>query len=125
MSAAEVAALSQEILALTDFGRQPDPDLSIEERQYLERALPFFALSYTLLTVPEIVGDVLTSMNFLGMTQSYGYNEALRVMLSRQNKDGSFGALLSGRADLSSLLAPTNSCLTALSAEARRRLGAR
>jgi hypothetical protein len=119
MAISDVRALTQEILAYTDLAQCPFDSLSPEERAYLHRVLPHFALMYTLLRNHELMADLLSCLNLAGMTETYGYREGLRVLLTRQNDDGSFGPEGEGRGRMTRL-ATTTSCLTALSLEQMR-----
>lgn len=125
MREGSIAALTAEIFAATDGGRVQLSGLAPEERTYLERVLPYFAMATTLLRREETAADLLTCMLASGMTGTYGYREGLRRLVERQNPDGSFGEpLVPGRpARLAECLAPTTAAVTAITLE-RRRTGA-
>ncbi len=125
MSAGDVSALTQEILAFTDGGIRPLTEMAADEKRYLERALPYFAMAYTLLGKPEVVGDLLTSLNCVGLTGTYGYRDTMRALLSRQNRDGSFSGETEAKGPRALRLAPTASCLGALCIERTGLQGAR
>jgi len=121
MGLRDVRALTQEIVALTLGSRDAARDLTQEEKMYLRRVLPFFAMTYTVLQNQELAGDLLSCLNVMGMTDAYGYREGMRVLVTRQNPDGSFGdASGEGTVRRAGLLAPTASCVTALSLERMR-----
>jgi hypothetical protein len=116
-----IYGVTQEILARTSGG---DRSLVFEdstEKAWCERVLPYLAMTCTLLRKQEEAGDLLICMAAAGLDRSYGYREGLRVLISRQNRDGSWGdARGAGRARIVSLLPATTSAITALSLEARR-----
>jgi hypothetical protein len=123
MSAGDVSALAQEIRAFTDDGSRRFDDLVPDEKMYLERVLPYFAMSYVLVGKMELVGDLLTCLNCTGLADTYGYRDALRTLIARQNRDGSFSANPDGKEPRTQRLAPTASCLGALCLERRRSEG--
>jgi hypothetical protein len=120
--ASAMIGLTQEIWAYTGGGRTPIPDLSPAERAWLGRALPHFALAASLLDLRDLSGDLLSCLRLCGLQDAYGYREGIRILLERQNADGSFGgaggapggATTENRA---ARLAPTSTCVTALSLE--------
>jgi len=121
MSLRDIYALTQEILAYTDGGVAPLEGLSPDERRYLARVLPYFAMAYTLFRRSELVGDLLSCLSGAELKETYGYREAMRTLLARQNPDGSFGELpeesAGGSDNPSQRLAATASCVTALCIE--------
>lgn len=114
MKLSDVYGLTQEILAYTGLAQMPLDNLSDDERIYLHRVLPHLAMTYTLLQNIELSADLLSCLALTGMTETYGYREGMRILMTRQNADGSFGAESSGEGRTAKLAA-TTSCLTALS----------
>ncbi len=125
MSAGDVAGLTQEILAFTDGGSRVLSPAAPDERRYLERVLPYFAMSYTLLGKLEMVGDLLTCLSCTGMSGTFGYRDALRALLTRQNRDGSFSGTPDSMEPRAQRLGPTASCLGALCLERTSAQGGR
>jgi hypothetical protein len=123
MSAGDVSGLAQEIRAFTDDGSRRFDDMIPDEKRYLERVLPYFAMSYVLVGKMELAGDLLTCLNCAGLADTYGYRDTLRAMIARQNRDGSFSVSPDGTEPRSQRLAPTASCLGALCLERRRSEG--
>ena len=117
MSAGDVAGLTQEILAFTDGGTRALVPAAPDEQRYLERVLPYFATAYTLLGRLEMVGDLMTCLSCTGMSGSVGYRDALRALLSHQNRDGSFSSTPDAQGPRVQRLGPTASCLGALCLE--------
>jgi hypothetical protein len=119
-----IFAMSLEVLVRTDGWKRPLVPTDPTEAGYLSRVLPYLEMTMTLLRRQEAAGDLLSCMAMTGLTRTYGYREGLRVLLSRQNDDGSFGdSDAGGRARVAALLAPTSSALTALSIEIHRAAG--
>lgn len=117
MNIGDVFGLSQEVLASAG-GRTGVMRVSPIEREYLHRVMPFFCITYLLFERQEMVGDLLSCLNLLSMTETYGYREGLRVLLARQNPDGSFGESTdTGRAGRIAKLPATTACITAISLE--------
>ncbi len=123
MNVGDVYGLVQEIHAIAGLRRNA-MHVSILERDYLRAILPFFSITYLLLGRHEMVGDLVSCLNLLSMTETYGYREGLRVLLARQNPDGSFGeGEGEGRAGRIARLPATTSCITAISLERIRARG--
>lgn len=121
----DIFSLTQEVLAIAG-GRSSIVRVSPVERDYLHRVLPFFSLTYVLFQRQEMVGDLLSCLNLLSMTETYGYREGMRVMLERQNPDGSFGeATERGKSGRIAQLPATTACVTAISLERARARGGR
>lgn len=125
-SAGALVGLTQELWAYAEGGRVPVRDLTEDERAWLARALPHFALASSLIDLRELSGDLLSCLNLCGLRETHGYQEGIRILLGRQNPDGSFGeAGAAGAAQpdaaRAALLVPTSTCIAALSLEVRAR----
>jgi hypothetical protein len=125
MSGGDVSNLTQEILAFTNGGTEPFTYSAPDEKRYLERVLPYFAVSYTLVGRNELVGDLLTGLSCTGQADTFGYRDALRTLITRQNPDGSFSSAPGAKEARGLRLAPTASCLGALCIEKQRAPGSR
>lgn len=114
----DVYYLTHEIFAYTDYGTKPLPGLSDGERGYLLRVLPFFTVFYAAWNNLDLVGELLACLWAADMKASWGYEEGIRVILERQNLDGSFGGpdprTLDRPVLVEEVLHPTMNCLTAL-----------
>ena len=122
MAAGEIAGLTSEIFAATDGAREPLAGLTPEDREWLHRVLPYFAMAMTVFQSDERAADLLSCMCAAGMTETFGYREGMRRLIERQNADGSFGQASApgGRARVIQLLAPTTAAVTAIGLELRR-----
>lgn len=121
---AKIYGLTQEIFARTSNGDRPLAFQDPTERIWLQRVLPYLEITCARIRNHEAAGDLLSCLNVAMLDSTYGYREGLRVLISRQNKDGSYGdAAGAGRARIVSLLPSTASAITALSLEARRGAG--
>ena len=118
LTLADVYYLTHEIFAWSDYGTRPLHDITAAERGYLLRVLPFYALFYAALGSIDIQGELLTCMYAVGLQGTYAGRESLRVLLERQNPDGSFGASEGAGPDRppgpGDLLHPTLNALTTL-----------
>ncbi len=120
---ADVYYLTHEIFADCDYGlSQLRPGVEAE-RAYMLRVLPFYAILYAGFDNLDILGELLVCLRAAGMRDTYGYREGIRVLLERQNSDGSFGspdARNLGRPVVpADYLHPTMNGLTALLLERR------
>jgi hypothetical protein len=120
---ADVYYLTHEIFADCDYGLSQLRPTVTEERTYLLRVLPFYALLYAGLGNLDILGELLVCLHAAGMRDTYGYREGVRVLLERQNPDGSFGSpdarSLGRTVGPADYLHPTMNGLTALLLERR------
>ena len=114
MGVAEADALSQRILAETDLARRFHDPIDPEQLRNLRETLPHLALSNALLRNRELFADLLSCLALVGLTDTYGYREGMRILLEQQDGDGSFGDPAGSRAVR---LAPTAGALTALTLE--------
>jgi hypothetical protein len=120
---AEIYYLTHEIFADCDYGLGPLAGHGDAERAYLQRVLPFYAIFYAGLGNLDIVGELLACLHAAGFRDTYAYREGIRVLLERQNADGSFGN--PGPKDLgrpvrpSDFLHPTMNAITILALERR------
>jgi hypothetical protein len=125
---ADVYYLTHELFAETDYGLRPPAPRSTAEREYLLRVLPFYTVLYACLGKLDIVGELVACMEVEGMRNTAGYMEGIRVLLERQNADGSFGnpdgASQGGTVSAWDYLHPTLNALTALLLERRDADGA-
>lgn len=114
----DVYYLTHEIFAYTDYGTKPLLDLSDVERLYLLRVLPFFTVFYAAWNNLDLVGELLACLWAADMRASWAYEEGIRVLLERQNPDGSFGGpdprTLDRPVLTEEVLHPTMNCLTVL-----------
>ncbi len=114
----DVYYLTHEIFAYTDYGTKPLLGLSDAERQYLLRVLPFFTVFYAAWNNLDLVGELLACLSAADMRSTWAYQEGVRVLLERQNPDGSFGGPDPRTLDRPVLaveaLHPTMNCLTVL-----------
>lgn len=117
MSAGDVGGLTQEILAFTDGGTRAFVPAAPDEKRYLDRVLPYFAVAYTILGKFEMAGDLLTCLSCTGSSETFGYRDSMRAMLARQNRDGSWSGAPEGTERRVMRLGPTASALGALSLE--------
>ncbi|MFB3907089.1 MAG: hypothetical protein ACE15D_01700 [Candidatus Eisenbacteria bacterium] len=92
MDLAAAYYLTHEIFAYTDYATGARLDLSPAEGDWLLRVGPFFTVLYSVLNNIDIVGELLCCLQVAGMRDTYAYREGVRVLLERQNPDGSFGA---------------------------------
>jgi hypothetical protein len=90
LTLADVYYLTHEIYAFTDYASIP-LRASPEEAAYLRRVLPFYTLFYSSLNNLDIVGELASCLHSAGMRDTFAYQEAIRVLMERQNFDGSFG----------------------------------
>lgn len=88
---ADVYYLTHEIFADCDYGFRPLPPEDAPAQAYLLRVLPFYTLLYAGIGNLDIVGELLACMRSEGMRNTFGYQEGIRVLVERQNPDGSFG----------------------------------
>jgi hypothetical protein len=88
---ADVYYLTHEIFADCDYGFRPLPAGGAAEQAYLLRVLPFYTLLYAGVGNLDIVGELLVCMRSAALRNTFGYQEGIRVLLERQNPDGSYG----------------------------------
>lgn len=123
LTLADVYYLTHEIFAFSDYASIP-LHASPEEREYLLRVLPFYTLFYSNLNNIDIMAELLTCLHAAGMRDTFAYQEGLRVLIERQNPDGSFGSIdPRGREQPpapAEYLHPTMNALWALVLELRR-----
>lgn len=122
LTLADVYYLTHEIFSYSDYCTRPLLDLSEPERLYLLRVLPFFTVFYAAWNNLDIVGELLTCLWAANMRATFAYEEGVRVLLERQNPDGSFGGpdarTLDRPVKVEEVLHPTMNCLTALMLDA-------
>jgi hypothetical protein len=92
LTLADIYYLTHEIFAFTDYA-SIDLRMSSEERDYLLRVLPFYTLFYSNLDNIDIMAELLSCLHSAGMRDTFAYQEGLRVLVERQNSDGSFGTV--------------------------------
>jgi hypothetical protein len=92
LTLADVYYLTHEIYAHTDYAAIPLSP-SPEEAAYLLRVLPFYTLFYANLNNLDIMAELASCLHAVGMRDTYAYQEAIRVLVERQNPDGSFGLI--------------------------------
>jgi hypothetical protein len=89
----------------------------------MQNALPqggrfHFTVFYATWNSLDVVGELLTCLSAAGIQNTWGYQEGIRVLLERQNADGSFGGpdplALDRPVMAEEVLHPTMNCLTAL-----------
>ncbi len=118
LTLADIYYLTHEIYAYTDYASQSLGELSHDERTYLLRVLPFYAIFYSALNNLDVASELVSCLHAAGMTDTWGYQEGIRVIVERQNPDGSFGtrdARALGRAvEPADYLHPTMNCIWAL-----------
>jgi hypothetical protein len=114
----DVYYLTHEIFAYTDYATKPLLGLSEAERLYLLRVLPFFTVFYAAWNNLDLVGELVACLWAADMRASWAYEEGVRVLLERQNPDGSFGGpdprTLDRPVRATEVLHPTMNCLTVL-----------
>jgi hypothetical protein len=114
----DVYYLTHEIFAYSDYATRPLSGLTEEERLYLLETLPFFTVFYAAWNNLDVVGELLACLWAAGMRDTWAYEEGIRVLLERQNADGSFGGpdprTLDRPVMTEEVLHPTMNCLTVL-----------
>jgi hypothetical protein len=98
LTLADVYYLTHEIFAYSDYAMVPMREIPPAEAAYLRRILPFYTIFYLALGQVDVGAELITCMHAAGMRDTYGYREGIRVLLDRQNPDGSFGTAEPARA---------------------------
>jgi hypothetical protein len=84
--------LTHEIFVPSDYGGRLEPsDFSKEDRRYLRRALEVLTTIYIYRKNPDLVGELLASMRYLGWGDQKIYREGLTYILASQRPSGAFG----------------------------------
>jgi len=91
LTLAEIYYLTHEIFAHTDYGALPLTGFSEGEERFRGRALSFFAIVYGSVNNLDILSEILICMASAGLADGWAYEEGIRVLVERQNQDGSFG----------------------------------
>jgi len=93
----EAYLLTHEIFGLCDYGMRP-LELAPDERAWLERTLPFWALFYRLARRTDIGSEILICNQVVGTSNTYEYGEGLTYLLECQSPDGYFTEPAQGEA---------------------------
>lgn len=93
----EAYLLTHEIFGLCDYGMRP-LELAPDERDWLERTLPFWALFYRLARRTDIGSELLICNQVLGTSNTYEYGEGLAYLLECQSPEGYFTEPAQGEA---------------------------
>lgn len=84
--------LTHEIFVPYEFGEKPDADFfSAEDKAYLRPILAEVSRFYISLQDPDVVGELVSCMNYLAFKDMKEYRDAIDFLLNSQRENGAWG----------------------------------
>ena len=84
--------LTHEVFVPYEFGEKPDTDFfSAEDKAYLKNILMGLSSFYIGMQDPDVVGELVSCMNYLEITDTKEYRVALEYLLQAQGDNGTWG----------------------------------
>jgi len=84
--------LTHEVFVAFDYGlRREQRRLSREDAAYARRVLPPLVERYMMAKNPDLVGELLSSMTYLGCRSDARHSRAVKFLLDTQNSNGTWG----------------------------------
>lgn len=103
----QVYELTHDVYAAFDYGEDLAHDpFDAESKAYLRAAIPALIARHVAAKDPDVTGELVECLGYLGMEDEPAYLDGLTFVLSSQNVDGSFGRYEKARAQLGDLVRP-------------------